>query len=282
MSTHASPAKFEIRDMTVDSCPISVVIPTHNRRRDCERAVRSALEQAPRPLEVIVCDDGSSDDTQTALEELQAREPLVRYFRLSPAHGTPGPARNRGIAEARGAWVALLDDDDRWMPGKLAAQLPFVLEGTYDVVTTDALTANDERYFGPMGGPQHPDRRELEDHNPLIISSSVVRRSMLLEVGGFDETRWMRSVADYDLWLRLADHGARFVVVDDPLIAYDDASGERLSTAMLQTRLAELTLHWRRWRRAPTDREVARAMLRAAATTPQLALRALRLRLQTR
>lgn len=258
------------------------MIPTHNRRRECERAVRSALEQAPPPIEVLVCDDGSTDDTQSAFEQLQSDERRVRYFRLTPARGTPGPARNRGITEARGDWVALLDDDDCWLPGKLAAQLPLALEGCYDVIASDAVTADGTRYLGPMGGPRRPDRRELEQVNPLILSSAVVRRSMLLEVGGFDETKWMKSVADYDLWLRLADRGARFAVVDEPLIKYDDASRERLSSAMLQTRLATVTLHWRRWRRAPGDRQIAWAMLRATITAAPLAIRALRIRLQPR
>jgi glycosyltransferase involved in cell wall biosynthesis len=265
-----------------DACPISVVIPTHNRSSDCRRAVASALAQSPAPIEVLVCDDGSTDDTQRVFEQIELEDPRVRYFRVTPGRGTPGPARNMGVAAARGEWVAMLDDDDWWLPGKLAAQMPFLVNAEYDVVASDAITADGTRYFGPTNGPTFPDRAELERRNPLIISSAVIRRGAIVDAEGFDETPRMKSVADYDLWLRLADRGARFVVVDGAFVHYDDVSGQRLSSALLQTRLATVTLHWRRWKRAPADREVARAMLRAVVTTAPLAIRVLRLRLRPR
>ncbi len=95
---------------------ISVVIPLYNKEREVERAVRSVLGQTRLPLEIIVIDDGSTDGSAVVTERLGA--PLVKLISQSN-HGV-STARNRGIAEARGRYVALLDADDAWEPGYLA------------------------------------------------------------------------------------------------------------------------------------------------------------------
>ncbi len=115
---------------------VSAVISTFERPDECERAVRSALAQEPAPVEVIVCDDGSKDGTAERFRAWERRDPRVRYLRVEPNRGTPAPARNAGIEEARGEWVAFLDDDDEWLPGKLGAQLAHA-EGA-DVIGTNA------------------------------------------------------------------------------------------------------------------------------------------------
>src|SRR3954447_9998546 len=102
---------------------VSAVISTFQRPDACERAVLSALTQDPVPIEVLICDDGSADSTPERMRSLEAREPLVRYLRIEPNRGTPAPARNLGLREAHGEWIAFLDDDDEWLPGKLAQQL---------------------------------------------------------------------------------------------------------------------------------------------------------------
>src|SRR5436853_607913 len=83
----------------------------------------SALAQEPAPLEVLVCDDGSSPPTLERLRALEAADPRVRVLGAAHNTGSPGAGRNRGIRAARGAWLGFLDDDDAWLPGKLARQL---------------------------------------------------------------------------------------------------------------------------------------------------------------
>jgi glycosyltransferase involved in cell wall biosynthesis len=234
---------------------VSVVIPTHNRCATCLEAVGSALVQDPPPLEVLVCDDASTDATRGTFEH----DPRVRYLHLDRSHGGPATARNLGLREARGDWVALLDDDDAWLPGKLAAQLPWLRAGDDDVVASDARRASGGRYLD-RAADWRPGRQDLLDDNPVITSSAVVRRSALVAAGGFPTQRWLNGVEDYAAWLRMSDRGARFLVLDAPLVAYrdDDAAG-RLSArdARVQRALARLAVQ--RWLRRPHRFELLRA-----------------------
>lgn len=236
----------------------------------------SALEQDPPPLEVLVCDDGSSDAARAQLMRLEAEQPRVRYLRCETNHGTPGPARNLGISGAAGDWIGFLDDDDRWLPGKLAAQVPYLDGDRYDLVASNAVRANGSHYFGAVGGTWCPSRSDLETANPVIVSSAVVRRSCLLNAGCFDRQRWLKSVADYSMWLRLADRHARFVILALPLVYYEDAESGRLSAADIDTQWSLTRLHWQRWLAAPRDGDLARAALREAYSTLRAAIGAAR------
>lgn len=205
-------------------------------------------------------------------------------MRLERAPGAPDPSDlasvRRWVRAARSGWIALLDHDDRWLPGKLAAQTPY-LDG-FGVVATNAVRSNGERYFPSLDRDLAPTRRDLLTANPIIISSSIVRRSLLLEVGAFDSEPWMRAVADYSLWLRLSDAAARFVVLARPSIAYDDAGRSHLSASSLQMQSSLVRLIWRHLRRAPGDRDLLRAMARETYSSIPLALVVLRAELRRR
>ncbi len=257
------------------SVPVSVVIPTYNRCEDCQRAVRSVLEQEPAPLEVIVCDDGSTDGTRAEFERWQAEEPRLRYLRLPRNRGTPAPARNLGIASAQGEWIGFLDDDDRWLPGKLALHAPMLATKDADVIATDAVRSNGQRYFGLGVGAQQPARVEIEQANPVVLSSAVVRRSVLLSAHGFDESRAIAGIEDYDLWLRLADRGVRFVILDAATVAYSDHGSARLSSRAVRTYLILLRVRLRRLFIAPRDRIALLSTLRDIRATALLITRSL-------
>ena len=104
---------------------VSVIIPTHNRSGLLSLTLRSVLWQRDVDVEVVVIDDGSTDDTAAMVGGVQ--DPRVRLLRHEVAQGVSA-ARNHGIAEARGRWVAFLDDDDLWAPDKLALQLEALKE----------------------------------------------------------------------------------------------------------------------------------------------------------
>ena len=185
---------------------ISVVIPTFNRREMCLRAVASAVGQTHTPLEVLVCDDGSTDGTRAAVEELSRDDGRVRYVALPANTGSPAAARNLGVRSARGDWVAFLDDDDEWLAEKLALQAPALADG-HMIVCANAFVSR-ETYFPTSGKVLTFGRRELLRDNPVIISTAVVARRQLLASGGFPEDPRLAAVADHGAWLRLTDLGA--------------------------------------------------------------------------
>lgn len=178
---------------------VSVVIPSYNYGRFLAEAVESALAQTYPIHEVIVVDDGSTDDTRQRLEPYQDR---IRYVRQE--NRGLSAARNRGIAEATGSWIALLDADDLWHPQKTALQIR-ALEQHPQACLIGATAV------GALPFPEHlPAEPTLQDIEaryyllrvPFAPSSVLARRDCLQRLGGFDES--LRSVEDRDMWLRIA------------------------------------------------------------------------------
>lgn len=224
---------------------VSVVIPSHNRAALLPRAIRSALEQTQPPLEIIVVDDGSTDDTERVLAEMEV--PNLRYLKQSSSTGAAA-ARNRGIEEARGELIGFLDSDDRWLPKKLELQCTLfdtdsdvgVVYGRHSAVDFTGRTKISEGalYRGDIR------QRLLEGWCPATTSLFVVRRKELMRVGGFDPQ--LRSFHDYDLWLRLAEH-TRFDYVDQPIAEFIFHKGPRVSLDP-DHRLNALEEFLRKWR----------------------------------
>ncbi len=237
---------------------ISVVVATHQRRDLCRRAVASALAQRPSPLEVLVAVDGSTDGTREMLEEWGLTEPRLRVLPDAPSAGRPAPPRNRAIDAARGTWLAFLDDDDEWLPGKLAAQAPY-LNDEADVVAANAQTPDGAWYFPRPPAVVRPPGSALLRGNPIILSTALSRRELVLAIGRFEEEPWLAGIEDYALWLALADAGARFVILGEPLVRYADHGTDRLSHRTATNELAVARLFWRRWRARPGDRALRRA-----------------------
>jgi glycosyltransferase involved in cell wall biosynthesis len=181
---------------------VSAVVPTRDRPELCAQAVRSALEQRIPRLEVIVVDDGSRDAGATRRAVLI--DPRVRVVRLE-ASGGVAAARNRGIETATGDWIALLDDDDLWAPGKLAAQLELAAEAGLECVYTDfALVDLERRVIGVSRAPDPAEAKAMvRQRSPFHAGTCTViaRADRVRAVGGFDEQ--LRQLADWDLWLRL-------------------------------------------------------------------------------
>jgi teichuronic acid biosynthesis glycosyltransferase TuaG len=240
-----------------DEPGISVVIPTFQRREACEAAVRSVMGQTLAPLEVIVCDDGSSDDTQEFFEAWALTEPLLRYVRLETNTGTPGAPRNLGVSSARGEWVAFLDDDDRWLRDKLERQAAYLESRKWDVVAGNAWRSGQQLYFPDLVERLEPSRREILRTNPVIISSAVVRKRVLVDAGGFSLVRRLASIADYCLWMSLADTGARFLINPEPVVIYASEGEGRLSHPMDQLDILRQAL--RRAARTPNDLQLLEA-----------------------
>jgi glycosyltransferase involved in cell wall biosynthesis len=173
---------------------VSVVIPTYNRAHCIRKAVESALDQSVPPHEVLVIDDGSTDDTKAVVEAFA--DEAVRYVRKDNAGVSS--ARNLGIALASGHWVAFLDSDDAWRPTKLERQLQCVALTGSEVCFTGAVCQDDVRRDGIADlDPELPVDACRSYPTPVefmtrstdhpFVQSLLIRRELLEEVGGFDE-----------------------------------------------------------------------------------------------
>lgn len=200
---------------------VSVIIPAYNAERWIGEAIASVLSQTYRELEIIVVDDGSSDATCRIVKDYGDS---VIY--LHKSNGGQGSARNTGILNATGQYIAFLDADDAWLPTKLEVQMK-VLGGNSDLqwVYSDALvfegvTGRQLYVMGDktkmqFGGVLRP----LLLHDFIPSSTPVVKRAVFDHVGLFDEALSLRGVEDWDMWLRIA---ARCEVgfVNQPLVRY--------------------------------------------------------------
>ncbi|MGI8588349.1 MAG: glycosyltransferase family 2 protein, partial [Chloroflexia bacterium] len=184
---------------------VSVVIPTYNRAVMLREAVGSVLEQTLAAREIVIVDDGSTDETAEAVEAFAAGGARIVY--LSGEHeNRRGPARNRGVAATTEELVAFLDSDDRWLPERLEKQV-VAMAGSAAGFGFCNFQRFDES--GPMERPFLPDGADYGAGilsglllEPLIVSSTlVVRRETFDAVGGFAD---LRMNEDYELTLRLA------------------------------------------------------------------------------
>ena len=195
---------------------LSVVIPTYNRAAMLAEAIHSVLTQTVPVYEIIVADDGSTDETAATLSAIEGS---VRHLTL-PHSGRPSVARNRAIEQAKGALVAFLDDDDLWEADKVERCVAALDDPCVGFVYSDARLKFED---GSLSPPVHrpPDKAAgdifdlLLGDCPLAPSAVVVRRDLLITVGSFDER--LEISEDYDLWLRLARQSAA-AYVDLPLV----------------------------------------------------------------
>jgi glycosyltransferase involved in cell wall biosynthesis len=198
---------------------VSVVVPTHNRCRLLAQTLRSILWQRGVDFEVIVVDDGSTDGTAEMVAGLgDARIRLLR-------NDTPqevAAARNRGIAEAAGAWLAFCDDDDLWAPDKLARQLQAAHQTGRRWVYTGEVHVNADRLVvggvPPMSPAALVERLPRANVVPGGCSGVLLHRDSLAGEELFDGRRY-RHFADWDLWIRLARRGPP-AWVPAPLVGY--------------------------------------------------------------
>jgi glycosyltransferase involved in cell wall biosynthesis len=198
---------------------VSVIVPTRDRWRMLRRTLRGPLSQSGVELEVLVVDDSSDGETERGIaEDGDAR---VRHV---PGRGRGvSDARNVGIAAARGAWIAFLDDDDLWAPGKLRRQID-AAEAAGAVFAYAAAVQVDEALRivpGTLPPPPPPGEVErrliLSNAIPASCSNVVARAPDAKAIEGFDPR--LAQVADWDVWLQLAERGAA-VAIPDVLVAY--------------------------------------------------------------
>lgn len=211
---------------------VSVVIPAYNSVNTIINTLESVVNQTVPVDEIIVVDDGSRDETVAVI-----RRHYPRVQVISQANAGPAAARNHGIRKSRNQWVALLDADDSWLPGKIERQLQ---EIGRDVALVHAFTV----------GENFKNREPLTfdllwQHNYIGTSTVLLNKDVFNEVGGFKERRDLIGAEDYYLWLRMATTGKRIVTIDEELTFYTPAEGN-LSGQIQRVLNAEL-LHIDIW-----------------------------------
>ncbi|CAG5007968.1 hypothetical protein DYBT9275_04166 [Dyadobacter sp. CECT 9275] len=185
---------------------VSVIIPTWNRASTITRAILSVLNQTKDVKEIIICDDGSTDNTLDIVRDIA--DPRIRW--LSGIHsGLPAVPRNRGLFEAKGEWIAFLDSDDEWLPRKIESQLALISKTKNLAACSNAfrITANNQDFSNSYFDNDTVlllDLKQLLKINKVICSSALFHSSLISKLEGFPENHNLRAIEDYALWLRLA------------------------------------------------------------------------------
>ena len=208
----------------------SIIIPTYNRAIDLKRALSSLNNQTYTYFEVLICDDGSIDNTPEVVADF-SNDLNIKYIKIANS-GRPAIPRNLGIANAKGKYIAFLDSDDWWHENKL--QLAFeYLENGADLVYSDfykVKSLTEKEIVKVRELKENITIDLLKNGNAICNSSVVVRKSILDKVGFFNEGQEYIAWEDFDLWLRISKITSHFVHINQPLVYYWFGGGN-LSTS---------------------------------------------------
>ena len=233
---------------------VSVIIPTWNRGHTIRKAIESALSQVSPVAEVLVCDDGSTDNTAEVVTAIARHDSRLRWLPGERA-GLPAIPRNRGIKESRGEWLAFLDSDDTWEPNKIREQLEAAQRLGCLAACSNALRLLPDGREAGLLLDWHRLILTLSDLlsvNRVVCSSCIVHRSVLDRTGGFPITNSFKAGEDYALWLRVAAT-TKFAYCPLPLVRYMDDPGEsiRANQPLTPVQLEKLILSdLQQWLRA--------------------------------
>jgi len=209
----------------------SVIIPTYNRLAFLREAVESVLNQTFTDFELIVVDDASTDATSDWLSTLAGKHSNVRFVRHADNRGVSA-ARNTGIQNAAGRFVAFLDSDDLWKPDKLERQHAYLSQHTeIRMVHTNEIWIRNDRELSQKSKHRKQGGYFFERSLELCLvspSAVAIDRTLLIDAGMFDES--LPACEDYDLWLRLnLQHPFGFI--DEPSVIKRGGHADQLSSA---------------------------------------------------
>ena len=197
---------------------ISVVIPTYNRAHMVGRSIRSVLEQTFQDFELIIVDDGSTDNTEEVVRSFG--DGRIRYVRHEQNKGEAA-ARNTGVKLAEGKYVASQDSDDEWLPEKLARQVEILDNSPPEVgvvYTGFWKTQNGRKTYIPFSWVKQPNgnlHKQLLRGNFIGSPVTLIRKECFEKAGMFDER--LTNVVDWELWIRISKH-YHFRYIAEPLV----------------------------------------------------------------
>jgi glycosyltransferase involved in cell wall biosynthesis len=238
--------KEMINNKTSNQPLVSVILPTYNRAHIVSKALQSVLSQTYRNFEVIVIDDGSTDNTKEIITTIACKDPRVKYFRNNENKGQAG-ALNVGINLAKGELIAFIDDDVEWFPYKLERQVNLlqtlpedyavVYSGSYKIIGTGTKRYGPSKNIYPKEGDI---LNSLLKRNFVDTPSMLVRKNALFDVGLFDEK--LPIMIDWELAIRLSKK-YKFKFINEPLyISYDTPNSLSKQKGVIRARALEYIL----------------------------------------
>lgn len=220
---------------------VSVIIPAYNCAKFIDQTIKSVQNQTYEDWELLLIDDGSTDDTSRVVTSIQSQDPRVRYI-YQPNFGASTRAKNVGLKESIGQYVAFLDHDDEWLPNKITRHLEIFENPSFNNVglsATNIMIVNKED--GSRLEHKMPQRGEslerLLERNFIFCSSGVmVRREVIERVGFFDEN--FKLGDDWDMWLRIA-LVSELAYIYEPLYYFNRHSGTVTNNIKTQIRIED-------------------------------------------
>lgn len=201
---------------------ISIVVPSFNHGKYLQTALNSVISQTFENWEIIIVDNQSTDNTMEYLNELD--EPRIRKVQIQN-NGSIAMSRNRGVDLSRGEWIAFLDSDDWWAPDKLLEVCKTITPMT-DLIYHNMFIEGESKLYPnlklikgrQLSSPIFLDL--LLNGNPIVTSSTVIRKKILVQIGGMNERIEMKGLEDFNAWLRISRVTEQFVHLDKTLGHY--------------------------------------------------------------
>lgn len=189
----------------------SIIIPTYNRAKRLQLTLDSLHKQTYKNFEVLVCDDGSTDQTKDIVDSFVDKLNLTYIWEEN--WGGPARPRNNGIKVAKGEWICFLDSDDWWIPEKLEKCLPYL--ENYDLIYHDLLVSKGNMISTDIIRGRDLDTKNvfldlLVKRNGIANSSVLVRKELIEKVGYLSEDKFLIATEDFDLWLRISQITNKF------------------------------------------------------------------------
>lgn len=235
-------AHYEVLKMEGKDPLISIIMPAYNAAKYITQSIESVIAQTFMDWELIVVNDGSTDETESIIKKMQKQDKRIHYFYQS--NKKQAAARNLGISYSKSKWIAFLDADDLWESTKLAIQVKVTEEVDSDVFFTGGyvIDANGKilseynTIFGSYTGIEI--YKKLYFYNPVPVLSVMVKRSWIVKVGQQDEDLRIAGCEDWDYWVRLAYNNARFYGINELLFKYR-TNPDGTTRNILQMKIAE-------------------------------------------
>jgi len=202
---------------------ISIIVPTWNRADKILKTIKSVQNQTYKDWELLICDDGSTDNTKNLILNLIKQDKRIRWV-AGDHTGLPAAPRNHGIKNAKGNWLAFLDSDDIWLPEKLEKQIKSLEKHGLMAACSNAfrfLPSENKKLIYSSFDKKLISFNDLIKSNLVVTSSVIFHKSLIKKCIGFPEEIKQRGIEDYSFWLRIATM-TDFIYSSEPLLVYTD------------------------------------------------------------